>query len=60
MKKSNDPRDVEGPQIGGGLNSNPEYQAHHARDPHVPSQDIANNLEQPLVCPLRISPKISR
>ncbi|EIN04648.1 hypothetical protein PUNSTDRAFT_76036 [Punctularia strigosozonata HHB-11173 SS5] len=46
--KTNDPRDVEGPQLGGGLNSNPEVGAFHARDPHVPSQQIANNLEKPL------------
>jgi len=46
--KSNNPAEVEGPQVGGGLNSNPEMQAHHARGPHVPSQEIKNSLEQPL------------
>jgi len=45
---SNNPAEVEGPQVGGGLNSNPEMQAHHARGPHVPSQEIKNSLEQPL------------
>ncbi|KAH9950794.1 hypothetical protein B0H21DRAFT_721719 [Amylocystis lapponica] len=46
--KTNDPRDLEPPQPGGGLNSNPEVQAHHARGPHVPSQEILNSLEKPL------------
>ncbi|KAH7920836.1 hypothetical protein BV22DRAFT_988593, partial [Leucogyrophana mollusca] len=45
--KSNNPAEVEGPQLGAGLNSNPEMQAHHARDPHVPSREILNSLEQP-------------
>jgi len=45
--KSNNPAEVESPQLGGGLNSNPEMQAHHARDPYVPSPQIVNNLEQP-------------
>jgi hypothetical protein len=49
LQKSNNPAEVEGPQVGGGLNSNPEMQAHHARGPHVPSQEIKNSLEQPLV-----------
>ncbi|EIW75962.1 hypothetical protein CONPUDRAFT_111803 [Coniophora puteana RWD-64-598 SS2] len=46
--KTNNPSDlVDPPQPGAGLNSNPEMQAHHARQPHVPSQDILNSLEQP-------------
>jgi len=46
--KTNNPADVEGPQPGGGLTSNPEMQAHHARGPYVPSKDIKDNLEQPM------------
>ncbi|KAH7915569.1 hypothetical protein BJ138DRAFT_997734 [Hygrophoropsis aurantiaca] len=45
--KSNNPGEVEEPQVGAGLNSNPELQAHHARGPHVPSPEILNRLEQP-------------
>ncbi|KAI0682228.1 hypothetical protein C8Q76DRAFT_763560 [Earliella scabrosa] len=45
--KTNDPRDLEPPQLGGGLNSNPEQGAFHAREPHVPSPQIANNLPPP-------------
>ncbi|TFK50455.1 hypothetical protein OE88DRAFT_1660868 [Heliocybe sulcata] len=45
--KSNNPGDLEPPQPGGGLNSNPELGAFHARDPHVPSQEIRNNLPEP-------------
>ncbi|KAF9223149.1 hypothetical protein BS17DRAFT_755013 [Gyrodon lividus] len=47
--KSNNPADLIDPsQPGGGLSSKPEFQAHHARDPHVPSQEILNTLEAPL------------
>jgi hypothetical protein len=49
LQKTNNPADVEGPQPGGGLTSNPEMQAHHARGPYVPSKDIKDNLEQPTV-----------
>ncbi|RDX54539.1 hypothetical protein OH76DRAFT_1340857 [Lentinus brumalis] len=42
--KTNDPRDLEPPQPGGGLNSKPESEAFHARDPHVPSPQVLNNL----------------
>ncbi|KAH9919980.1 uncharacterized protein BXZ73DRAFT_80219 [Epithele typhae] len=42
--QTNDPRDLEAPQPGGGLSSNPEYGAFKAREPHVPSPQIANNL----------------
>jgi hypothetical protein len=45
--KSNNPAELESPQLGAGLNSNAEMQAHHARDPHIPSQQIMNSLEQP-------------
>ncbi|TBU28468.1 hypothetical protein BD311DRAFT_806920 [Dichomitus squalens] len=45
--KTNDPRDLEPPQPGGGLNSNPEYGAFHARDPYIPPAHIANNLPPP-------------
>ncbi|THH29903.1 hypothetical protein EUX98_g4283 [Antrodiella citrinella] len=44
--KSEDPRDLEPSQLGGGLNSNPEYGALHARDPHVPSKDVLNNINE--------------
>ncbi|KAG2126923.1 hypothetical protein DEU56DRAFT_534325 [Suillus clintonianus] len=47
--KSNDPADLAGgPRLNTGLTSKPEFQAYHARDPHVPSKDIVNNLEAPL------------
>ncbi|KAJ7705454.1 hypothetical protein B0H17DRAFT_668679 [Mycena rosella] len=45
--KSNDPADLQPPQTG-GLASNPNEQAFHARDPHVPSQQVLAGLEQPL------------
>ncbi|KAL6299348.1 hypothetical protein BKA93DRAFT_699089, partial [Sparassis latifolia] len=45
--KTNDPRDLEGPQLGGGLNSNPEIGAFHAREPYVPSPALMQNVEQP-------------
>ncbi|OBZ77468.1 hypothetical protein A0H81_01896 [Grifola frondosa] len=45
--KTNDPRDLEPPQPGGGLNSIPEIQAHHARDPYIPSADVMKNIEPP-------------
>ncbi|KAI0653901.1 hypothetical protein C8Q70DRAFT_926877 [Cubamyces menziesii] len=41
--KTNDPRDLQ-PSLGGGLNTNPEIGAFHARDPYVPSQEIKDNL----------------
>ncbi len=43
-QKTNDPRDLEPPQPGGGLNSKPEFEAFHARDPHVPSPQVMNSL----------------
>ncbi|KAJ7100679.1 hypothetical protein B0H15DRAFT_943979 [Mycena belliarum] len=44
--KSNDPADLQPPQTG-GLASNPNDQAFHARDPHVPSAQVMAGLEQP-------------
>ncbi|SJL09218.1 uncharacterized protein ARMOST_12594 [Armillaria ostoyae] len=47
--KTNDPSDLNPPNQGaGGLKSDPVMGAHHARDPHIPRQDILNSLEQPL------------
>ncbi|KAJ7768267.1 hypothetical protein B0H16DRAFT_1519196 [Mycena metata] len=46
--KTNDPADLQPPQTG-GLASNPNEQAFHARDPHVPSQQVMAGLEQPAV-----------
>ncbi|KIP04078.1 hypothetical protein PHLGIDRAFT_93951 [Phlebiopsis gigantea 11061_1 CR5-6] len=45
--KTNDPRDLEPPQLGGGLNSNPEVQAFHTPGPYIPSSDLMNNVEPP-------------
>ncbi|KAG7440474.1 uncharacterized protein BT62DRAFT_938009 [Guyanagaster necrorhizus] len=45
--KTNDPSDLNQP-AGGGLRSDPVVGAHHARDPHIPKQDVLNSLEQPL------------
>jgi len=46
--KSNEPADlVGGPRPGAGLNSKPEFHAYHARDPHVPSQEVVSSLEAP-------------
>ncbi|KAI0916158.1 hypothetical protein AcW1_009993 [Taiwanofungus camphoratus] len=46
--KSNDPKDLEGPQLGAGLNSKPELQAFHARDPYVPNPELMKSVEKPL------------
>ncbi|KAL0958815.1 hypothetical protein HGRIS_014134 [Hohenbuehelia grisea] len=43
--KSNDPADLKG---GNSYGSGAGMQAHNARGPHVPNQDLLNNLEQPL------------
>jgi hypothetical protein len=48
QQTSNDPADLQRGQQGGLATSN-QMAGHHARDPHVPSQQIQNNLEQPLV-----------
>ncbi|KAJ7489345.1 hypothetical protein FB451DRAFT_687353 [Mycena latifolia] len=45
--KTNDPADLQPPQTG-GLASNPNEQAFHARDPHVPSAQVMAGLEKPL------------
>ncbi|KAK1235968.1 hypothetical protein PQX77_000794 [Marasmius sp. AFHP31] len=34
-------------QIGQGLSGNPAA-AHHAKGPHIPSQEVRENLEKPL------------
>ncbi|KAH0828681.1 hypothetical protein J3R83DRAFT_3050 [Lanmaoa asiatica] len=44
--KSNNPADLVG--SGAGLASNPAVLAHHARDPHIPSQNVLNKLDAPL------------
>lgn len=50
VQKSNEPADlVGGPRPGAGLNSKPEFHAYHARDPHVPSQEVVSSLEAPKV-----------
>ncbi|KAK0444250.1 uncharacterized protein EV420DRAFT_1574966 [Desarmillaria tabescens] len=39
--KTNNPSDLNPPNQGaGGLRSDPVMGAHHARDPHIPKQDI--------------------
>ena len=43
-KNTNEP-----PQAGGGLNSNPEWQAHKGLGPVVPTTEMANALEEPKV-----------
>ncbi|KAI0821468.1 hypothetical protein BC629DRAFT_1461213 [Irpex lacteus] len=45
--RTNDPRDLEPPQVGGGLNSNPEQQAFHTPGPYIPKQELTQNLEKP-------------
>ncbi|KAL1741311.1 hypothetical protein HDZ31DRAFT_45728 [Schizophyllum fasciatum] len=45
--KTNDPADLNPPQPGGGLRSDPVQGAFHARDPHVPAPHILNNLPEP-------------
>ncbi|KIJ98371.1 hypothetical protein K443DRAFT_680797 [Laccaria amethystina LaAM-08-1] len=44
--KTNDPADLQPP--GGGLKSGGVMAAHHARDPYIPSDQIKNNLPEPL------------
>jgi hypothetical protein len=48
-QKSNDPADLDPTPPGGGLRSDPVMGAHKAKGPFIPSQEMANNLEQPLV-----------
>ncbi|KAK7052249.1 hypothetical protein R3P38DRAFT_3172577 [Favolaschia claudopus] len=45
--KTNDPADLM-PEQTGGLASNPNAGAFHARDPHVPSQQVMAGMEKPL------------
>ncbi|KAI0683276.1 hypothetical protein BC835DRAFT_1296446 [Cytidiella melzeri] len=45
--QTNNPRDLEPPQPGGGLNSNPEMQAFHTPGPYVPSPSLMQNVEKP-------------
>ncbi|KAF8904555.1 hypothetical protein CPB85DRAFT_1316973 [Mucidula mucida] len=42
--KSNDPSDLQPAPPGGGLRSDHVMGAHHARDPHIPSPQIMNNM----------------
>lgn len=49
LQTSNDPKDLEGPQLGGGLNSNPEVQAFNTPGPYIPSADVLAGVEQPQV-----------
>jgi hypothetical protein len=48
-QKTNDPRDLEPPQLGGGLNSNPEMQALNTPGPYIPSQEVTKNIGEPQV-----------
>ncbi|KAI8970898.1 hypothetical protein BD414DRAFT_501546 [Trametes punicea] len=41
--KTNDPRDLQ-PSLGGGLNTDPNVGAFHARDPYIPPPEIKNNM----------------
>lgn len=43
-QKSNEP-----PQLGAGLNNNPELSALNARGPHVPAADKIKSMEAPAV-----------
>lgn len=47
LQRSNNPADLV--DSGAGLTGNPAVLAHHAREPHVPSQDVLNKLDAPLV-----------
>lgn len=49
MQKTNDPRDLEPPQLGAGLNSHPELEAFHTPGPYVPSENLMKNVEEPKV-----------
>ena len=49
IQKTNDPRDLEPPQVGGGLNSNPEQQIFSTPGPYIPKQDLLQGVEQPKV-----------
>ncbi|KAI0002472.1 hypothetical protein BJV74DRAFT_765382 [Russula compacta] len=46
--KTNDPADLAGdPQSGRGLTSQAGVGVFNAREPHIPSKDILDNVEQP-------------
>lgn len=47
-QKSNDPADLQ-PSEGLRSTGSDAMAAHHARDPHVPSQEIRDNLPEPAV-----------
>ena len=51
MQKSNDPADLvnQGPQPGGGLNSDPNIGALKAKGPFIPDEEMKANIEQPKV-----------
>ncbi|KAG8799841.1 hypothetical protein FRC17_007029 [Serendipita sp. 399] len=38
----------EPPQVGGGLNTNPEWELHRGAGPVIPTSEQVANLEQPL------------
>jgi hypothetical protein len=46
-QKNNDPHHQEPPQLGGGLNSNPEWNAYHAKGPYQPSAETLENIGEP-------------
>jgi len=48
-QKSNNPADLVDSGAARGLASNPAALAHQARPPHVPSQEVLNKLDAPLV-----------
>lgn len=55
LQKTNDPRDLQLPQPGGGLNNNSQFGAFHARGPYTPPTNILNNLPPPEVCRIRLA-----
>jgi hypothetical protein len=48
-QKTNDPADLrqEPPQLGGGLNSNPEWAAFSAKGPYQPAAEVMQNVPAP-------------
>ena len=60
IQKSNDPKDLEPPQLGAGLTSKPELEAFKARGPHVPNREALINAGPPAVSskPLRRSGRV--
>ncbi|EKM53268.1 uncharacterized protein PHACADRAFT_259497 [Phanerochaete carnosa HHB-10118-sp] len=45
--KTNNPGDLEPPQLGGGLNTNPELQAFHTPGPYIPNPTLLQNAGEP-------------